>query len=938
MSTGTIGLPPISTEIIVKSDKVASGMKKAGMLIDSEAKKINSTFSRLGDTGASLSKLGGNLTKFVSLLLLGLGTAATKMTVDFESSFAKVSTLLDKNQVDFNKYKKDILKASSDANIAVNDFSEAVYGSISAGVDQKKAIDFTTKAMKLAKGGFTSGAKAVDVLTTALNGYKLKAEDTTKISDLLITTQNLGKTTVDELASSMGKVIPIASSANFNITELSTSYAVLTKNGIATAEAGTYLKAMLSEITKAGSDSDKALRKLTKKGFAELKAEGKSTSEILNMLSEYAKKNGKTLKDMFGSVEAGSAALVLANQEGKEYNETLAEMEKSAGATQQAFDKIDATPAERFARALNRVKNKAIEMGAKILPVLEKVFAKIEKGVDWFTSLDDATQSLYLKWGAGLIAAGPLIKGMGGILTAASKLPKAYGLAKTGLSLFGLGAKTAATSATVATSATTGMGTAIAGTGTAMASAAASATPWGIAAIAVAATGYGIYKGFEERATPAVNHFADVVKTTTPEIESANGHIIQSAEKTTLKISEETKKKAEAFFELSDKAKLATTELYAGIIPMTDEGVKQVTTLTTQMSDKVIQDINTQKDEIIAKYQEIFSMSTTLTAEQKQQILDDTNSLATERVNKVTELKDELIKLYEEIKNKGIENSQEEKKRIEEIYDELATEEIRAVTRSKNEQEALLENLSKNKSKITSKTIEDTIKKFNEERDKGIEAAEEEYKKRMDAAIEYKTNIEASGRELSAEQKRNYDTMVQDADYYKAQMIQQCDNIRNRGLKKLYEAFPELTSQINLETGKQLSYFSKLAGGAKRTAEELNNIHYENKSYTITRREVTQQIYESIYRGKYDRNPSIAHSYHASGIDYVPHDGYRAHLHRGERVLTEKENKEYSSGGRGNININIEKVENNTKEDVRNLVRRIGDEIKRQNIGRGQTA
>ena len=64
------------------------------------------------------------------------------------------------------------------------------------------------------------------------------------------------------------------------------------------------------------------------------------------------------------------------------------------------------------------------------------------------------------------------------------------------------------------------------------------------------------------------------------------------------------------------------------------------------------------------------------------------------------------------------------------------------------------------------------------------------------------------------------------------------------------------------------------------------------------------------------------------------------HLHRGERVLTEKENREYSSsvGGRGNISINIEKVENNTKEDVRNLVRRIGDEIKRQNIGRGQTA
>ncbi|WP_252233370.1 phage tail tape measure protein, partial [Clostridium sp. DSM 1985] len=101
--------------------------------------------------------------------------------------------------------------------------------------------------------------------------YKLKTEDATKISDLLITTQNLGKTTVDELASSMGSVIPIASAANYSIEELSTAYALMTKNGIATSEAGTYVKSMLSEITKSGSITDKALRELTHKGFADLK-------------------------------------------------------------------------------------------------------------------------------------------------------------------------------------------------------------------------------------------------------------------------------------------------------------------------------------------------------------------------------------------------------------------------------------------------------------------------------------------------------------------------------------------------------------------------------------------------------------------------------------------------------------------------------------------
>lgn len=307
------------------------------------------------------NKFGDGLNKYVSLPLIAGGTAATKMALDYEKSFAKVSTLLDSSKVDYDKYKNDILKASTETGVAVDDFSESVYSSISAGQDQANAIGFTTTAMKLAKGGFTDGAKAVDVLTTALNGYKLKSEDANKVSDILVTTQNLGKTTVDELASSMGAVIPIASAANFGIDELGTAYAEMTAKGIATAETGTYMKSMLSELTKSGSLTDKALKKLTGEGFAKLKSEGKSTSDILNLLDGYAKNNKISLKDMFGSVEAGTAAMVLSGNKGEDFNNILKQMQDSAGATQSAFDKMDSTKAEQMKKSLNKLKTRALK-------------------------------------------------------------------------------------------------------------------------------------------------------------------------------------------------------------------------------------------------------------------------------------------------------------------------------------------------------------------------------------------------------------------------------------------------------------------------------------------------------------------------------------------------------------------------------------------------
>lgn len=93
-----------------------------------------------------------------------------------------------------------------------------------------------------------------------MNAYGLKASEVTNVSDMLIQTQNLGKTTVADLASSMGKVIPTANAYGVSLDELCAGYAIMTANGVATAESTTYMNGMLNELGKSGTTVSETLK------------------------------------------------------------------------------------------------------------------------------------------------------------------------------------------------------------------------------------------------------------------------------------------------------------------------------------------------------------------------------------------------------------------------------------------------------------------------------------------------------------------------------------------------------------------------------------------------------------------------------------------------------------------------------------------------------
>lgn len=445
------------------------------------------------DFGNKIADVGEKLMP-ISAATAAAGAASVKMAFDFEDSMAKVSTIADTAEVPLEELEAAILELSDESGIAAGEIAENVYNAISAGQKTGDAVNFVRYATDLARAGFAESGDALDLLTTIMNAYKLEAGEVVNVSDILIATQNLGKTTVAELSASMGKIIPTANAAGVQLDQVAAGYALMTANGVATAESTTYMNSMLNELNKSGTTVSDTLKNQTGKSFSELMAEGYTLGDVLGIINTAAMADNKSLMDMFGSAEAAKAGLILLGNDvsavenglveaggaAGDFNNMLAGIRDGSGGTASALEKLD-TNNRKIAVALNQAKNAALDFGqvagGMLAPYIEKFAGLVEQATDKLKNMDEGQKKTIVTIAAIVAAAGPLLtvvgKGIslvGGIITGGGKIVSTFtGAAAalkggaTAFSLVGTGAKVAGVALTVLSSPITWVVAGIAG-------------------------------------------------------------------------------------------------------------------------------------------------------------------------------------------------------------------------------------------------------------------------------------------------------------------------------------------------------------------------------------------------------------------------------------------------------------------------------------------
>lgn len=365
--------------------KVLYEVRADGSFVEHDLDEINRQVE--GKAGGKLAGAAKSIGTAIGAGLAAAGAASIKFGMDFETSMAKASTLFGDVEVDSAGLNKKMLALSDASGIAADQLGGALYNALSAGVpateDMGEAMSFLESSAKLATAGFTDIDTAQSATIKTMNAYGAGIEEADKYQKMLIQTQNKGITTVGELGGCLAQVTPTAAAMGVGFDQVSAAIANMTAKGTPAAQATTQLNSLFAELGKSGTTAEKNLKKAAAgtehagKSFQDLMAEGVPLNEVLDMMGDYADRNGLSMLDMFSSVEAGKAALSNAGANADGFTDALSAMQTETDVVGESFDKMANTTGFKLQQFMESLKNTGIELFNEFQPYLNELLPQL---------------------------------------------------------------------------------------------------------------------------------------------------------------------------------------------------------------------------------------------------------------------------------------------------------------------------------------------------------------------------------------------------------------------------------------------------------------------------------------------------------------------------------------------------------------------------------
>ncbi len=414
---------------------VAFGSNVIEILIkatDGASAQIDAVKGKMAGLGSAVQKLRGPLLA-LGAASVGIAALSVKSFADFETSMAKVNTLLDEGEDSTELYGDAVARLAEEYGVAGGRIGVAagLYQTISAGItDTAEATMFLEAASKAAVGGSAELQTVILAGTKTMAAFGIEAEDTEMVMDKFAGAVVAGQTTMSELASAFPRVSGMAGEMGATLDETLGVLAGLTKVLGSTDEAATGMSAVFTGLLK---PTDTMKETLADMGFESGQAAIKSLGLMgtLQALKEVTGDDAEAMGELFGNVRALRAIFPALGKAADDVASSIDIVSNSAGLSTKQFEDMDETAGQRMAKLQAKFEGMTIKIGEALMPLIEKIVPFVEKLIEIFTGLGPAIQVGIIVIGAlgGVIALlAPTISAIVGLIGGAGGLGAVIGV------------------------------------------------------------------------------------------------------------------------------------------------------------------------------------------------------------------------------------------------------------------------------------------------------------------------------------------------------------------------------------------------------------------------------------------------------------------------------------------------------------------------------
>lgn len=376
---------------------------------------------------SALNTVGSGLAKGVTLPLLGVGTAAVKVASSFDSAMSEVKAISGATGTQFTQLRDKAIEMGAKTKFSATESAEAFKYMAMAGWDTNDMLNSISGVMNLAAASGEDLGTVSDIVTDAMTAFGLAADGTTKVlkngynvevsnaehfSDVLAEASSRSNTNVSLMGATFKYVAPIAGAMGYSIEDTAVAIGLMANAGIKGEQAGTALRSTITRLVKPTKESGTAMDAL---GISVTNSDGsmKSLDSILKQLRSSMSGLTEDQKASYAAMLAGqegmSGLLAIVNASDEDYNKLSESIQNCTGASQEMADTMQDNLGGAVTLLKSALESAGITIGERLTPYIRELAEWITGLVEKFNSLSDSQQDLIVKIGLILTAIAPVM-------------------------------------------------------------------------------------------------------------------------------------------------------------------------------------------------------------------------------------------------------------------------------------------------------------------------------------------------------------------------------------------------------------------------------------------------------------------------------------------------------------------------------------------------